>query len=138
LRFAAARLLVLLSAVLVASFTAGALAEPPVYRTITRTFDTSSYYAKGLLKREILQDAQGRPFTETENTYTLRNVDTGTEPVDGTSTTATIFPMLTKTDHRFYEGQLSPGKTTFTTQTYDAFGNIATFTDVGEVGRRTT
>src|SRR4029077_4314806 len=38
------------------------------------------------------------------------------------------------TDKRFYEGQPSPGKTTFTANTYDAFGNVATFADAGEIG----
>src|SRR5712692_5533264 len=105
-----------------------------LYRTITRSYRTDGYYTKGLLSSEVTADALGRPFTETDNTYVLRDVDLNVQPVDGTSTTATIFPQLTRTDRLFFEGQLSPGKTTFTTHTYDAFGNIATFADDGEPG----
>src|SRR5437879_7223584 len=103
-------------------------------RTITREYRSDTYYTKGLMKRELTSDALARPFTETENTYVVRDESTGQPIVDPNSPTATGFPQLTRTDRRFYEGQLSPGKTTFTTQTYDAFGNIATFTDAGEIG----
>jgi RHS repeat-associated protein len=104
-----------------------------LYRSITRTYRTDGYYTKGLMSSEVTADAFGRPFTETDNTYVLRDVDLGIEPVDGTSLTDTIFPQLTRTDRLFYEGQLSPGKTTFTTHTYDNFGNIATFADAGDL-----
>jgi hypothetical protein len=82
----------------------------------------------------VLQDASSRPFTETENTYVVRDEGTGQPILDSQSTTATGFPQLTRSDRRFYEGLLSPTKTTFTTHTYDALGNIATFTDAGEMG----
>ena len=84
--------------------------------------------------RERTADGLNRPFLETENTYSLRNVDTGAEPADGASTTATIFPMLTRTDRRFYEGQASPGKSTYTTHKYDAYGNVTEFADAGDTG----
>jgi RHS repeat-associated protein len=103
-----------------------------LYRTITREYLTDSYYTKGLLKKELLQDSAGRPFTETENTYIVRDESTGQPLATLASTTATAFPQLTRTDKRFYEGQLASGKTTFTTLTYDAFGNVETFADVGE------
>src|SRR5207253_38153 len=91
-----------------------------------------TYYTKGLMKRELTSDAAGAPFTETENTYVVRDESTGLPLVDPNSTTATGFPQLTRADRRFYEGRLSPGKTTFTAHTYDAFGNIVHFTDDGE------
>jgi len=47
-----------------------------VYRQIVREFANDSYFTKGLLTREVTQDASGRPFVETENTYLLRNVET--------------------------------------------------------------
>src|SRR5207244_5385412 len=105
-----------------------------LYRSITRDYRNDTYYTKGLMKRELTSDAAGAPFTETENTYVVRDESTGLPIVDPNSTTATGFPQLTRADRRFYEGQLSPGKTTFTTNTYDAFGNIATFADAGEIG----
>ncbi|HLQ24523.1 MAG TPA: SpvB/TcaC N-terminal domain-containing protein, partial [Acidiferrobacterales bacterium] len=65
-----------------------------LYRTITREFLSNSYYSKGLLKREILRDQTGRPFTETENTYLVRDEGTGQPLTDLQSTTATGFPQL--------------------------------------------
>jgi len=110
------------------------LASNALYRSIAREFRNDSYYTKGLMAREVLQDAAGRPFTETENTYVVRDEGTGQPLSDLQNTVATGFPQLTRTDRRFYEGLLSPTKTTFTTHTYDSFGNIATFTDAGEIG----
>jgi len=105
-----------------------------LYRSMVREFLNDSYYRKGLLKRETVQDAQGRPFTETENSYQLRDVATGLAPADPASVAATLFPEMIRSDRRFYEGQTSPGKTTFTTNEYDAVGNITRFTDDGESG----
>jgi RHS repeat-associated protein len=109
-------------------------ANEVLYRSMVREFLNDSYYRKGLLKRETLVDAQGRPFTETENTYQLRDVGTAAAPADPASVAATLFPELIRTDRRFYEGQTSPGKTTFSTNEYDALGNIVRFTDDGEPG----
>ncbi len=105
-----------------------------LYRSMVREYLNDSYYTKGLLKREQVFDADGRPFTESENTYLLRNVDAGTSPADAASTTATIFPQLSRTDRRFYEGQAAPGKTTYTTHEYDALGNVTRYVDTGDTG----
>ena len=112
-------------------------ASETLYRFVTREYLSDSYYTKGLLKREMLQNAAGAPFTETENTYQLRDVTTGLVPANPLSTVGTIFPELIRTDKRFYEGNVSPGKSTFTTHEYDALGNIVRFTDDGEPGRAT-
>jgi RHS repeat-associated protein len=109
-------------------------ANDVLYRSTVQEFLNDSFYRKGLLKRETLSDGQGRPFTETENSYQLRDVATGLAPADAGSAAATLFPEMVRTDKRFYEGQLSPGKTTFTTNEYDALGNIRHFTDDGELG----
>lgn len=101
-------------------------------RSIEREFLNDSFYTKGLLRRETLLNAAAAPFTEMENTYLLRDVQSGTVPASGASTTATLFPMLTRTDKRFYEGRPSPGKATFTTHDYDAFGNVSRFFDAGD------
>jgi RHS repeat-associated protein len=105
-----------------------------LYRTVVREFRNDSYYTRGLLERVRTLDDAGRPFNETENTYLLRDVATGAEPADPQSRTATIFPMLVRTDERFYEGNPAPGKSTFTTQSYDALGNVDRFTDAGDSG----
>jgi len=109
----------------------GATGNPP-YRSTVSDYRVDSFYTHGLLARQRLYREDGLPMTDTENTYVLRNVDTGVEPADGTSTTATIFPMLTRTDERFHEHQATPGKTTATVNHYDTYGDIDTTTDYGE------
>ena len=105
-----------------------------IYRTVTREFRTDSYYTRGLLERELLADGMGRPFTEIERTYLPRDVDAPAALADLSSTTATIFPQLVRTDTRFYEGQLQPGKSTFATFEYDSFGNLTRSFDAADPG----
>jgi RHS repeat-associated protein len=105
-----------------------------LYRSVVQDFRVDSYYTHGLLAKQRLIKADGRTMTETENTYVLRDVLTGAEPADGASTTATIFPMLTRTDKRFYEGHTTVRKSTYSVTHYDAFGDIDTTTDYGEAG----
>jgi RHS repeat-associated protein len=105
-----------------------------VYRSIVREFRNDSYYTRGLEARVRTVDGAGRVFTETQQTYLLRDVATGAEPADPRSTTATIFPQLARTDRRFFEGGPSAGKSTFTTQHFDALGNVDRFADAGEAG----
>ena len=58
----------------------------------------------------------------------------GIAPADPASVAATEFPEMIRTDKRFYEGLTPATKTTFTTNEYDAVGNITRFTDDGESG----
>lgn len=111
-----------------------AAANDALYRTVTRDFRNDSHYTHGLLAAEVTADAAGNRFTERLNTYVLRDVDTGAEPVDGSSTTATVFPQLTRSDHRFYEGGATAQKATSTQHAYDAVGNLIHFADAGDVG----
>ncbi|GIH10187.1 hypothetical protein Rhe02_82540 [Rhizocola hellebori] len=107
-------------------------AADAVYRSITRDYLTDSHYTRGLVRKELTTDAAGRPFAETEHTYALQEVGGGL--ANPRSTTATVFPQLTRTDKRFYEGNPTPGKATFTTMDYDAFGNVIRFFDASDVG----
>ena len=105
-----------------------------IYRSVVHEYRTDSFYTRGLPVRERTFDAGGRLFSDHEQTYVLRDVTAGAEPADAASTTATIFPMLVRTDERFNEGTPSPGKSTFTTNHYDARGNVDRFTDAGDAG----
>ena len=105
-----------------------------LYRATVRDYRTDSYYTRGLITRERLLDAAARPFVETENTYELRDAETQLPVADPKSTTATVFPALVRTDRRFYEGSATPGKTTYSTQEFDAFGNVVHQLDVGDAG----
>jgi RHS repeat-associated protein len=108
-----------------------------LYREVDQDFATDSYYTHGLQLRTRTYAIVGRVgnlFADTQNTYVLRDVSTGAEPADGTSTTATIFPMLTRTDERFNEGGIRAVKSTATTNHYDSYGDIDVYTDTGEPG----
>ena len=104
-----------------------------VYRTVTSDYRVDSHYARGLLTRTLTSDAAGRPFTEIENTYQLRDVATGAT-ADPASTTATVFPSLARTDRRFYEGQPAAGVSTFVEMAYDEFGNVIRTFDAADAG----
>jgi RHS repeat-associated protein len=105
-----------------------------IYRSVIRDYRTDSHYTRGLVSRELTQDAAGNPFTETLSAYTLRDIDNPNGTADPKSTTATIFPALTRTDRRFYEGQAAPGKATFNTMEYDSFGNVTRSFDAADAG----
>ncbi|MGW1718187.1 SpvB/TcaC N-terminal domain-containing protein [Streptomyces sp. NPDC002156] len=102
-------------------------------RASATEYDTGSHYTRGLVKRQTVADSTGALFTETLNTYALRDVATG-EPADGGSTGATLFPQLVKTESRWYEGEAEPGKSTASVLSYDDLGNVTRTVDYGEPG----
>jgi hypothetical protein len=105
-----------------------------LYRTVTQVYHNDSYYNKGLLEREFTADAEGNLYLETENTYLLRDIERGNELANPQDLTATVFPELRRTDKRFYEGEATAGKSTYTTFAYDALGNVTGFVDAADVG----
>ncbi|HEX6686418.1 MAG TPA: SpvB/TcaC N-terminal domain-containing protein [Candidatus Limnocylindrales bacterium] len=108
--------------------------DDSVYRTITREFRTDSFYTRGLPSRQVTADGAGRTFLEMLNTYAGRDIDAPSAAADLASTTATIFPQLVRTEQRFYEGQATPSKSTFTTTEYDEFGNATRSVDTADAG----
>jgi RHS repeat-associated protein len=104
-----------------------------VYRSVTEEYRTDGPYTRGLLKRQLTADGEGRLFAETLHTYELRNVATG-QAGDGSSATATIFPMPVRTDQRWFEGRSEPGKQTRSEMAYDELGNLVRTVDFGEPG----
>ena len=107
-------------------------AAEAVYRSVTREYRTDSHYTRGLMRRETTTDSAGRAFVSVEHTYALHEVGAGV--ADPRSTTATVFPQLVRTDRHFFEGLANPGKSTFTTNEYDEFGNVTRTFDAGDVG----
>ena len=113
-----------------------------LYRQIIREYRNDSFYVQGLLTRESVEDAFGNKYVETENTWTLRQVAPSViEPVATSDLLATVaspetvvFPMLLRTDQRFYMGEAVAPKSTFTTLTYDELGNVVEFFDAVDVG----
>ncbi len=92
-----------------------------VYRSTIQQYSNNSYYAKGLLQTEWLQNANGNRYTQTNNTYQLRPV-----------ADSVVFPALIKTDKLFYEGAATAGVSTSTQMDYDALGNITKIDDAGD------
>jgi RHS repeat-associated protein len=105
-----------------------------VYRTTVQEYDTSSYYTHGLLLDTRVYDGSGHLYTEIQQAYDTRDVLTGADPADVTSTTATIFPMLVRTDKKYYEGGTTAQKSTYTTQQYDPYGDVIQQYDAGDPG----
>jgi RHS repeat-associated protein len=105
-----------------------------IYRSVTQQYRTDSYYTKGLAARELSTDAAGRPYLETVNSYTPRDLADPGGTVDLNSTTATVFPQLNRIDRRWYEGQASPGKSTYSTMEYDQYGDLSRLFDAGDAG----
>ncbi|MHA4844562.1 SpvB/TcaC N-terminal domain-containing protein [Flavitalea antarctica] len=107
-----------------------------VYRTIEEEYLNDNFYSKGLLKSEVLKDGNGNKFTETRNTYELKDITTGaTLPeAQANADNGNAFPALIATDKLFYEGQATAGKSTRTTFLYDVSGNITGSIDFGDPG----
>ncbi|MFF0271023.1 RHS repeat domain-containing protein [Kribbella sp. NPDC004536] len=109
----------------------------PVYRSTTTTYRTDSFYTKSLPTSTVTTDAAGKKFTQTDTSYTIRDVNQPGHTVDDTdlaSTTATLFPFASRTDQAFYEGQATAGKTTYSTADYDDQGDQITALSAGETG----
>jgi RHS repeat-associated protein len=104
-----------------------------VYRAVTNEYRTDGYYTRGLLTRTLTADGAGRPFRETVNTYRLNDTATGAE-ANAASTTATVFPQLTRVDEKFYEGAAAAAKSTFVELTYDGYGNVVRTFDAADEG----
>ncbi|MDI2131271.1 SpvB/TcaC N-terminal domain-containing protein [Yinghuangia seranimata] len=103
-----------------------------VVRTVTREYRNDGYAGRGLLTRTLTADGAGHPFTETLNTYRLLDIATGGD-ADPRSTTATVFPQLTRVEDKQYEGQAAAGASTYTDYSYDSYGNVVrTFAAAGE------
>jgi len=107
-----------------------------VYTIGTETFGNDNYYTKGLVMSELLQSADGKKYTETDNTYELHDVLSGTVLPDSykTNDAGVAFVALNRTDYLFYEGQAQPGKSTFKTYGYDVYGNVINYSDFGDPG----
>jgi len=111
----------------------------PYLRT-TRTYRNDSYFSKGLLSSEVVEGLDtGAPqtFSQAENQYALREVDTQqvlTTPTALAETLSSVFPELRTTIRRRSEGDASARVQTEVVQTFDADGNVIQITDAGDVG----
>lgn len=115
--------------------------NPDSTRLIQR-FDTESVLTKGLLLSERMEDAEGRPWTETVNTWS-RPIQVRTPRSECKDATPVFLnkdaycgAYLTKLDQvekRFFEGHAEPGMVTRQRFVYDAKGDVTDFQDDGDV-----
>lgn len=105
-----------------------------IYRSTISTYDNSSFYRKGLLLSEIVQDSLGNIYTETRNSYELLDIDNGAilPAAFNNTADAAAFPALMSTQKSFFEGQPGSGIQTTINYGYDLLGNITSYTDSGD------
>ena len=105
------------------------------YRHLVQTFHNQDYYTKGLLLTETVADAKGNKYTEKENRYRLLEPATGEERASELPDyySGRVFPALTQTVQRYYEGEEQAGKSTRTLLSYGTYGNVKKIEDLGDV-----
>jgi len=105
-----------------------------VYRSTITEYATDSHYTRGLVTATRIAGEDGKLFTESVNSYQLRDVGKPAGAADPASTTAVIFPQLARTDQRYYEGRDTAGKSTSVQMSYDDAGNLVRSLDSADTG----
>lgn len=96
-----------------------------VYRSQVQEFHNTSFYNKGLLASEWIEDSAGHKYTQTINTY-----DVGFLQPVGDSTVR--FAALTQVKKIYYEGTSSGDVQTVVGYQYDNLGNVIKINDAGD------
>ncbi|MEM9050861.1 MAG: SpvB/TcaC N-terminal domain-containing protein, partial [Bacteroidota bacterium] len=110
--------------------------EEEIYRRYVSTYDNEGYYTNGLLLSEVMLDADDKKWTETNNTYELR--DQNGEAIENSETFndendfGIAWPTLISTSDIFYEGEIGSSIERLIEFEYDEIGNVVTFTDFGD------
>ncbi|MFM9983721.1 MAG: SpvB/TcaC N-terminal domain-containing protein, partial [Flavobacteriales bacterium] len=106
-----------------------------VYQIITQEYDSSSYYANGLLLSTTLTNGQGNVYTRSVNNYEMRNEFgeiVGPELLALNEDDATwAFPALVSATQEYYEGGTNSLLSHTTNLNYDNIGNVTQFEDLG-------
>ncbi len=108
-----------------------------IYNSLVQTFSNNNYYSKGLLLTETVTDSKSRKYSEKENIFTLTDLSTG-KPLskallEDKAFAGRVFPALTESYQRFFEGKAEAGKTTHMRLSYDGYGNVKKIEDLGDV-----
>jgi RHS repeat-associated protein len=91
-----------------------------VYRSFVQQFLNTTFYNKGLLASEWVEDGSGHKYTQTNYYYHPVAVQDSIQ-----------FPALKQTENLFYEGNATAGMVSTTQYDYDALGNVVRISDVG-------
>jgi len=92
-----------------------------VYRSRVQQYLNSSFYTRGLLASEWLEDSAGNKYTQTNYQYDPRVVTDSVE-----------FPALKQVQKQFYEGAPTAGASTIVGYDYDTLGNVIKISDAGD------
>lgn len=103
-----------------------------VYRKYTYEYANDTYYRKGLLLAEQMEDGTGSKYTTTTQTYELRDPLTGAVLSDDFDDDGeSVFPAMRKVEKAYYEGMSNAGITYTTHYNYDQKANITEYLDEG-------
>lgn len=102
-----------------------------VYRSWERTYDNTSYYGRGLLLKEVMKDAAGRPVLTTRNTWRIVDTQSGSL-IDDRDPAGSGFPQLVSQVTQWHDGSGAVVRTHEVTHEYDARGNMLRISDLGE------
>lgn len=91
-----------------------------VYRSRVQQYLNTTFYNKGLLASEWIEDDNGKKYTQTNYYY---NITTVLDSIQ--------FPALKQTEKLFYEGSATAGMVSSTQYDYDPVGNVVRISDVG-------
>ena len=108
-----------------------------VYRTVVSEYLNDNFYKKGLLVRQTTVDAAGNIWVQTENSYTFKNSGTMAD-VDEAGLASisdlavkSIFPALTRTETRYFEGEPTARQTLSENFVYGNYGNATGYSSTG-------
>ena len=103
-----------------------------------KTYSNDSFYNKGLLAYETVEDNRGYVYRENKYIYSLKKIDdegTQTEydiEEDPDKLTARVMPLLKQEDTYSYEKNTTSFLHTYNTFSYDAYGNVTEYYDYGD------
>lgn len=108
--------------------------DDQVYRTIVQTYRNRHYYEKGLLQSELHLDEEENPYRESLYTFEMKDALSGEPLAPGAerSDSSSVFPALAETRELFYEGEATATPERRMEYSYDALGNVLTYTDYGD------
>lgn len=104
-----------------------------VYLKQTARYHNSTYYNKGLIMEEYVEDSDGGIYSKKSYEYSLYDVekDITINDIKFISLTSRLMPLLIQQDSYFYEGISTYNIHTYNTFSYDKYGNVEKFTDYG-------
>src|SRR5205807_1173989 len=112
-----------------------------VIRSIEQTYLNDNVFDSGLLTSQVLKDASGAKFEETDSTWSLIDLKTNaaadlslppSDPAGVRLLGIAVGAVQTQTHQSWFDAAGGVGEETTSTFTYDALGNVVTQVDAGQ------